>query len=306
MGAVGVSSEVPMARIKGGVFQMGSDRFYPEERPVRTARVVDFWMDVTPVTNRRFSQFIQATGYVTFAERPPDPAHYPGLDPALAQAGSAVFMPPLGPPTAPLSWWRHVPGANWRHPTGPCSDLRGLEDHPVVHVVAEDAEAYALWTGQSQPTEAEWEYAARAGRDGCDYAWGDEFEPGGRPMAKTWQGVFPCRNLAQRGFERTAPVGSYPANDFGLYDMIGNVWEWTSDWYQDSPNPEPNACCGARRRPADPADASGPPRRVLKGGSHLCSPDYCRRYRPAARWPQPIDTSTSHVGFRCVRRVPMI
>jgi formylglycine-generating enzyme required for sulfatase activity len=186
--------------------------------------------------------------------------------------------------------------------------LAGLDDHPVVHVVAEDAEAYAAWAGKALPTETEWEYAARGGLDGAAYGWGDELEPGGQRLAKYWEGVFPAENLAAPGLERTAPVRSYPPNAFGLYDMIANVWEWTADWFADGPDRTAD-CCGNPKRESeqmrasvDPNAAVALPRRVLKGGSHLCAVNYCQRYRPAARWAQPIDTSTSHVGFRCIVR----
>jgi sulfatase modifying factor 1 len=301
-----------MRLIRGGEFRMGAEGFYEDERPVRSVRVGDFWIDEAPVTNAQFARFVDATGYVTFAEYPPDPALYPDMPLEMARAGSLVFNPPAGAgeaiinaETAP-TWWSFVFGADWRHPLGPDSNLDGLADHPVVHMVAADAEAYAHWAGKALPTEAEWEYAARGGLDGATYAWGEDFEPEGRSMAKTWQGEFPWRNGAPAGLERTAPVRSYPANGFGLYDMIGNTWEWTADWYlgrQSAASP----CCGGGRSPeamsVDPAAPSiGIPRRVAKGGSHLCAPSYCRRYRPAARWAQPVDTSTSHMGFRCIAR----
>ena len=302
-----------MVLVRGGDFLMGSDDFYPDERPVRPATVGDFWIDETPVTNVQFARFVAETGYVTFAERAPDPRDYPGMDPAMARAGSAVFTPPAQPvdPAAPRvgppPWWAYVFGADWKHPTGPDSAWEAIPDHPVVHVVAQDAEAYAAWARKSLPTEAEWEYAARAGSAGA-YAWGDALEPGGHSLAKTWSGDFPNRNDAPPGLERTAPVKSYPPNAFGLYDMIGNVWEWTADGYASAPAADA-PCCGASARAAAltymrgaGADGAGTPRRVLKGGSHLCAPTYCRRYRPAARWPQPVDTSTSHVGFRCIVR----
>ncbi|CAN7617575.1 formylglycine-generating enzyme family protein [Phenylobacterium sp. LjRoot225] len=302
-----------MRRISGDAFAMGSERFYPEERPVRRVRVSDFWMDETPVTNAQFAQFVRETGYATFAEKAPDPRLYPGMDPSTARAGSAVFAPPAGlaDPNRPPQWWAFCFGADWAHPRGPESSIEELWDHPVVHVAYEDAEAYARWAGKSLPTEAEWEVAARGGLDGCEYAWGDELAPGGAMLANYWQGAFPHENLKLDGWALTSPVKSYPANGYGLHDMIGNVWEWTRDWYAE-PKSELStkaACCAAdnprgprRDQSFDPADPMRRPRKVLKGGSHLCAENYCQRYRPAARHPQSIDTTTSHVGFRCVLR----
>jgi len=207
------------------------------------------------------------------------------------------------------NWWTYVPGANWRHPQGPNSSLKGLHKHPVVHIAYEDAEAYAQWIGKQLPTEAEWEFAARGGLEGAEYSWGDEFMPEGKPMANTWQGEFPTENLLEDGFEWTAPVGSFPPNGYGLYDMAGNVWEWTTDWYVEH-RKLPNTCCGTfnplggkREDSFDPCDPKIKiPRKVMKGGSYLCAPNYCRRYRPAARMPQAVDTSTCHLGFRCIVR----
>ncbi len=304
-----------MRPVPGGTFAMGSDRFYPEEAPVRRVRVDPFEIDATPVTNRDFTDFVAATGHVTLAEIAPDPADYPGMPAEMAQPGSLVFMPTPGPVALDDygQWWRFVFGADWRHPLGPGSDLAGIADHPVVHVAYGDAAAYAAWAGKALPTEAEWEFAARGGLDGADYAWGDEFEPGGQSLANTWAGPFPYAAPPPGGWQRTSPVGHFPANGYGLADMIGNVWEWTSDWYaapQIHRKRFKGACCvpanprGAKERdsydPAMPAVRIG--RRVLKGGSHLCAPSYCRRYRPAARHAQAIDSSTSHIGFRCIRR----
>lgn len=307
-----------MRRIEGGRFRMGSDRFYPEEAPVRSVRVDPFWIDETPVTNAQFARFVSETGYVTLAEIAPDPADYPGMDPDMARAGSLVFEKTAGPVDMNdfAQWWQFRFGADWRHPLGPGSSIEGIEAHPVVHVAYQDAEAYAAWAGKALPTEAEWEFAARGGGD-TDYAWGDQLAPGGAMLANYWQGLFPFANTLLDGFERTSPVRHYPANGYGLHDMIGNVWEWTSDWYA-TPGVRDNkpvkkkagACCaipnprGARER--DSYDPYAPdvriPRRVLKGGSHLCAENYCQRYRPAARHPQPVDSSTTHIGFRCVLR----
>jgi sulfatase modifying factor 1 len=302
-----------MIWIPGGTFRMGSDRHYPEEAPVHTATVGALWMDCTPVTNRAFRKFVNATGYITVAEIPPDPKDYPGALPHMLKAGSLVFTPPKH--AVSLSdwsqWWTFKFGASWRRPYGPRSSISGLDDHPVVHIACRDAEAYAQWANKELPTEAEWEFAARGGLDGTEFAWGDEFTPGGRHMANTWQGDFPNQNLKTDGYERTSPVAAFPPNGYGLCDMIGNVWEWTTDWYSSAHAADaPKACCIPRDPRGGPEeqsyDACQPsvriPRKVVKGGSHLCAPNYCRRYRPAARHPQPIDTSMSHVGFRCVIR----
>jgi formylglycine-generating enzyme required for sulfatase activity len=256
---------------------------------------------------------VAAAGYTTVAERPPEPADYPGALPEMLYAGSLVFVQPAGPVDLAdvRHWWRYVRGADWRHPQGPESSNESLADHPVVHVTFADAEAFAAWQGKALPTEAEWEFAARGGLDGAPFAWGDEFRPGGRHMANTWQGEFPWQHRCTDGYERTSPVGAYPPNGYGLHDMIGNVWEWTTDWFRPGhPREAIKACCVPLnpRGPAvedsyDPAQPSiRMPRKVLKGGSHLCAPNYCRRYRPAARHPEPVDTSTSHVGFRCIVR----
>lgn len=294
-----------MAWIPGATFAMGSDRHYPEEAPVREVTVDGFWLDEHPVTNLAFTRFVKETGYVTSAERAPDPADYPDAKDELLFAGSAVFRRTDGPVDLGnhFNWWIWTRGADWRHPDGPDSSLHGRERHPVVHVAFEDAQAYADWAGKELPAEAEWEYAARGGLDGAEFAWGDELMPRARPMANTWQGEFPYENTLEDGFEGTSPVGRFPANGYSLFDMTGNVWEWTTDWYLSS-HDEHAPCCGAELRAAsvDPGDPSAIPRRVMKGGSHLCAPNYCRRYRPAARMGQPIDTSTSHLGFRCLVR----
>jgi formylglycine-generating enzyme required for sulfatase activity len=292
---------------------MGSDQHYAEEAPVHPVRVDGFWMDLHTVTNRQFSQFIEETGYVTFAEIAPDPKDYPGALPEMLYPSSMVFVKP--PARVDIrnstNWWTFMRGADWRHPTGPDSSIEGLDDHPVVHVAYRDVEAYAKWAGKELPTEAEWEFAARGGLDGAEYAWGHKLFPGGRPVANTWQGEFPWQNLALDRYERTSPVNAFPPNGYGLLDMIGNVWEWTTDWYQPRhPEQRQKACCVPQNprggREESSYDPNQPeikiPRKVLKGGSHLCAPNYCRRYRPAARFPHPVDTSTCHVGFRCIVR----
>ncbi|MBS0334864.1 MAG: formylglycine-generating enzyme family protein [Proteobacteria bacterium] len=301
-----------MTLIRGREFLMGSNDHYPEEAPVRRATVGDFWIDQRPVTNAEFADFVAETGYVTFAEIPPDPRDYPGMDPAMARPGSAVFTPTPGPVdlSRPDQWWSFVFGANWRHPLGPDSTIDDIMDHPVVQIAHGDAQAYAAWTGKSLPSEAEWEFAARGGLEGAAFAWGDELTPGGQVMANYWQGRFPYETAAADRYQRTSPVGAFPPNGYGLSDMIGNVWEWTSDWYNDATAEPGKACCGpprARRGvEAESYDPGTPnvriPRRVMKGGSHLCAPSYCQRYRPAARYAQPIDSPTSHTGFRCVAR----
>jgi sulfatase modifying factor 1 len=302
-----------MVWIPGGTFRMGSADHYKEEAPVHSVGVDGFWLDRTPVTNAQFRRFVAATGHITTAELAPDPADYPGALPEMLYAGSLVFVQPSGPVDLRDigNWWTFMADATWRQPLGSGSTIEGMDDHPVVHVSFTDAEAFAAWAGKALPTEAEWEYAARGGLEGATYAWGDEFTPDGRHMANTWQGEFPWQNLETDGYVRTSPVGSFAANGYGLYDVIGNTWEWTTDWFvPHHAADEPKACC-VPHNPRGPSldqsfDPSLPrvriPRKVLKGGSHLCAPNYCRRYRPAARFPEPIDTSTSHVGFRCIAR----
>ena len=295
-----------MVEIAGGEFLMGSVSFYPEEQPVRRVRVDGFRIDRHHVTNDQFAQFVEATGYVTVAERPLQLGDVPGATLQTYPAGSLVFRQTAGPVDLGDSrtWWIYVPGAQWRHPQGPESSLGALGAHPVVHVAYEDAEAYAHWARKALPTEAEWEFAARGGLEEAHFTWGDELEPDGTVMANTWQGEFPWQNTKRDGYERTSPAGAFPPIGYGLYDMAGNAWEWTCDWYRahdDAPPASP--CCS----PVDESyDASSPeiriPRKVLKGGSHLCAPNYCLRFRPAARMPQMIDTGMSHLGFRCVRR----
>jgi formylglycine-generating enzyme len=302
-----------MALVPAGPFLMGSADFYPEERPVHRVEVDAFWIDRRPVTVAQFRRFVKATGYVTLAERAPDAADYPDADPALLVPGALVFRPTRGPVDLRdvANWWNWVPGARWDRPEGPGSDTYTRAKHPVVHIAPEDAEAYAAWAGKALPTEAEWERAARGGLEGATYAWGDEVTPDDRFMANFWQGEFPWQNLGRDGFMGTSPVGSYAPNGFGLYDMTGNVWEWTSDFFTPRhPDEAAKACC-VPRNPRVTSDAQSfqagapgehTPRRVVKGGSHLCAPNYCLRYRPSARQGEAIDTSTSHIGFRCIVR----
>jgi formylglycine-generating enzyme required for sulfatase activity len=302
-----------MVRIEGRTFCMGSDRHYPEEAPAHRVTVDTFWIDRSPVTNAQFRRFVNETGHVTFAEIAPRAEDYPGALPHMLRAGSLVFDPPSHP--VDLSdwsqWWTFRFGANWRRPYGPDSSIKGLDDHPVVHVAYVDAEAYAKWAGKELPTEAEWEFAARGGMDGAEFAWGGELMPDGRQMANTWQGAFPHLNTSARAYKRTTPVGAFPPNGYGLSDMIGNVWEWTTDFYAPKHDADASKACCIPENPRGESEASSYdpcqpeiriPRKVLKGGSHLCAPSYCRRYRPAARHAQPVDTSTSHIGFRCVVR----
>jgi sulfatase modifying factor 1 len=289
-----------MAWVPEGTFLMGSGEFYPEEGPVRPVTVDGFWMDEHPVTVAEFRRFVKATGYVTLAERPLDAASYPDADPDLLHPGSLVFHMTTGPVDLRdvSNWWSYVPGAQWRHPEGPGSNLHGRERHPVTQVAYEDAEAYATWAGKALPTEAEWEFGARGGLEGARFAWGDDFAPKGTMMANTWQGEFPWQNLLTDGFGGTSPVGTFPPNGYGLSDVTGNVWEWTSDPFAPHGAEIAHACCA----PSAPGSGEGFPRKVIKGGSHLCAPNYCLRYRPAARQSETVDTSTAHIGFRCIVR----
>ena len=299
-----VSACSDVVNLGGGTFRMGSDRFYPEEAPVREVRVEGFSIDAYAVTNAKFAKFVRKTGYVTVAERELNPADYPGAPAENLVPGSMVFHMTSGPVNLRdySQWWSWVPGASWKHPYGPGSSIDSKPDHPVVHVACEDAESYARWAGMRLPTEAEWEYAARGGFDGQDFIWGDEAYPGGKHVANTWRGHFPWRSTWRNG-PGTMAVGSFDPNGFGLYDMAGNVWEWTSDWYVAGAT-SVSPCCAIdlRELSYDPCQPRVRiPRKVLKGGSFLCSPEYCLRFRPAARSPQMIDTGMSHLGFRCVK-----
>jgi len=303
--ARGVVHHPDMAWCPDGVFTMGSDRHFPEEAPAHRVSVSGFWMDVTAVTNEDFARFVRATGYLTVVERSPATDRR-----QLAPGGQVFSRPRLCVDLHNFRYWlHHEPGACWRCPEGPGSSLAGRFNHPVVHIAYEDALAYARWAGKDLPTEAEWEYAARGGLEGTEFAWGDELTPGGRHMANLWQGDFPLHNLCDDGFEGTAPARSYPENAYGLYQMIGNVWEWTSDWYQPRHTPQDSALCTINPRGPSMEHSYDPrtpgarvPRKVLKGGSFLCSATHSRRYRPAARMPQRIDLAACHVGFRCVLR----
>ncbi|WP_218853397.1 formylglycine-generating enzyme family protein [Microbacterium immunditiarum] len=294
-----------MIELPGGAFLMGSDRFYPEEGPVVQVQVDAFTMDRYAVTNREFARFVADTGYVTVAERELDPADFPDGDITDVQPGSLVFTPTSGPVDLRnwRQWWHWVPGASWRHPHGPDSSIDELGDHPVVQIAFEDACAFAAWVGKRLPTEAEWEYAARGGLEGATFAWGEEANQRAEPFANTWQGRFPYLNTGARGWVGTAPVGSFPPNGYGLHEMTGNTWEWTADpWTERHQVPAAACTCGCSpqtRTEATGGHGASARRRVLKGGSHLCAPEYCFRYRPAARSAQTEDSATTHIGFRC-------
>jgi formylglycine-generating enzyme len=310
-----------MVWIPGGEFSMGCKlpstgvctvatmKAVNDAQPIHRVYVDGFWMDKTDVTNEEFARFVDATGYVTIAERTPTPEEYPDAPPENLLAGSPVFTPTPYP--VPLNdylqWWRYVPGANWRHPTGPGSDLRGKEKYPVVQVAYLDAAAYARWAGKQLPTEAEWEFAARGGLSGKTYAWGDEFRPGGRWMANTYQGEFPVKDTGEDGYVGLAPVAQFPANGYGLYDMAGNVWQWCSDWYRPDYYAQ-LASVGAVvvQNPQGPDSSSDPddhqPQRVQRGGSFLCTDQYCTRYMMGTRGKGDIDTGNNNVGFRCIKR----
>jgi formylglycine-generating enzyme required for sulfatase activity len=296
--------------IPGGTFYMGSDTHYAEEYPVHRVTVDGFWMDRCAVTNAQWSRFVAETGYVTVAERERDARQYGVAISEFTAPASMVFCKPKQRVDLRdcYNWWTFVAGADWRHPEGPSSSIKWRADHPVVHITYDDAEAYATWAGAELPTEAEWEFAARGGLDRAEFVWGNEFMPEGRHLANTWQGEFPWQNLKADGYEGTAPVGSFPPNGYGLYDMAGNVWEWTSDWFQEHSR-KADRCCGhvnpAGARIQESCDPRLPlkiPRKAIKGGSFLCAPNQSRRYRPAARLPQSADTPTSDLGFRCIVR----
>lgn len=320
-------TQLRWVNVPGGAFVMGSDEYYPDEVPRHRREVASFELTATPVTNAQFAAFVEATGYVTIAERPLDASDYPGVDPANLVPGSLVFTPTSGPVDLGdwRQWWAWAPGASWRHPRGPGSSVVDLEEHPVVHIAYADAQAFAAWVGGRLPTEAELEYAASGGETPAPYAWGSERDPDGALMANTWRGRFPYLNDGANGWRGTSPVGSFPANGYGLYDCIGNVWEWSSSEYTQSHaaasrepaeplgaallNTAAAGGCGCGCGPSDPprseeavrndgAAAAPIPQRVLKGGSHMCAPEYCLRYRPAARSPQAEDSSTTHIGFR--------
>ncbi len=278
-----------MIALPGGSFRMGSDRHYPEEAPARDVTVAPFRVARTPTTNRQFAAFVAATGYVTTSERDIDPGEFPELDASQLKAGALVFRPLERVPSHYdwRLWWRYKRGASWRRPEGGRTIFAGRLDHPVVCVSYADAQAYAAWAGLRLPTEIEWEFAARGGASG-DYPWGDELAPGGATMANTWSGKFPIA-IDKGKAVRTTRVGSFPANDYGLVDVVGNVWEWTSDVFDEAPT---KGCCGG-----EAVDRAY----VVKGGSFLCAPDYCARYRPAARQPQTPETAAGHIGFRCAK-----
>jgi formylglycine-generating enzyme len=309
LGPIQINSSTPpgqppegMVWIPGGTFWMGSELF-SDAKPVHKAYVDGFWMDRTEVTNAQFAKFVNVTGYVTVVERMPDPKKFPDFK--TLKPFSLVFQIPastVDPFKSPASmWWRVVAGASWKHPEGPASNLEDRENHPVVHICFEDAEAYAKWAGKRLPTEAEWEFAARGGLDRKPFAWGDDFKPNGKPMANTWQGEFPHRNTLEDGYLGTAPVASFPANGFGLSDMAGNVWEWCADWYQPR-----YATAFGERNPRGPATSHDPmepgvPKRVQRGGSFLCCDNYCARYMPGGRGKGEPESTANHIGFRCVK-----
>ena len=304
--AVWADSYGGMVWVPAGKFWMGADEeevYFPDAHPRHEVELDGFWIDRTEVTNAQFARFVRATGYVTIAERQPSPVEFPDVPPERLKPFSLVFAPPPKDVRVQndLDWWNVVPGACWRHPEGPGDNLIGREQHPVVHVCWHDAAAYCKWAGKRLPTEAEWEYAARGGLDRKPFCWGDELLPAGKWQANIWQGAFPYDNTKMDGFDRTAPVASFPPNGYGLYDMAGNVWEWCADWYQDD-----YYQASPRRNPLGPASSYDPrepnlPKRVQRGGSFLCSDTFCSRYRPAGRGKGEVNSAASHIGFRCVR-----
>ena len=284
---------------------MGSDKHYPEERPVNKKQVEGFWIDSAPVTNREFRQFVDETGYITLAEKPPDPEAYPEIPSEQLNPGSAVFIQPEHSVdmSNPLNWWEFIRGAGWLHPQGPESNIENIEDHPVVHIAYTDALAYAEWAGKHIPTETEWEYAARGGLESAEFSWGVEQAPNGEVMANIWYGTFPTANLKTEA-PGTTPVKSYAANNYGLFDMCGNVWEWTSDLFENNSSPKSSSGTPSKTPGCCPPSSFKEryQKRVIKGGSFLCSENYCSRYRPSARIPETEDSSTNHLGLRCIRR----
>jgi formylglycine-generating enzyme required for sulfatase activity len=297
-----------MVWIPGATFVRGSDNpRMRDARPLHEVTVDGFWIDQTTVTNEQFARFVEATGYVTVAERTPSASDFPDAPAEKRVPGAVVFTPPAGPVSLDnhLNWWKYVKGANWKHPEGPNSDLKGRDKHPVVQVAWEDAVAYARWAGKRLPTEAEFELAARGGLEGRKYAWGDDLRPGDKWMANIWQGRFPYDNTVEDGYKATAPVGSFPANGYGLYDMAGNVWQWCSDWYRYDYYHE----LAAGKQPVvnpegpdysyDPSEP-GIAKRVMRGGSYLCTDQYCTAYEVGARGRGAADSGTNHLGFRCV------
>ena len=310
-----------MVWIPGGKFWMGTpdptamvcggNDPMLDAQPVHLVEVDPFWMDETEVTNAQFAEFVKATGYQTIAEKTPTAEDFPGAPPENLVAGSVVFTPPPRP--VPLTewheWWSYVPGANWRHPEGPNSTIEGRENVPVVHVAWDDAAAYARWAGKRLPTEAEWEFAARGRLDRQPYVWGDELQPAGKWLANTWQGNFPNENTAEDGFAGIAPIKSYAPNGYGLYDMAGNVWEWCADWYRDDAYSQVISLGMDIKNPQGPVDSYDPserpdprlPKRSQRGGSFLCTDQYCTRYMPGTRGKGATDSGANHLGFRCVQ-----
>ena len=298
-----------MVWVTGGEFDQGSDEeMFQDARPIHRVSVDGFWMDATEVTNADFKRFADETKYVTVAERVPRAEDYPGALPEMLVPGSVVFSPPKKavPLNNHFQWWNYVKGASWRHPEGPGSSIAKRMDHPAVHIAFEDAEAYAKWAGKRLPTEAEWEFAARGGLAGKKYPWGDEFRPNGKYMANTFQGHFPDKNTAEDGYVATNPVKAFPPNGYGLFGMAGNVWEWVSDWYRPDYYARLSGAGGVARNPPGPSDSFDPSepgvqKRVQKGGSFLCTDQYCSRYMPGGRGKGAPDTGTNHLGFRLVR-----